>query len=1696
MAETLRDLVVSLSLDSGNFSQNMKAINGQMKEAEAEFRAAGGSSKEFENSLAGQQAKHDMLAKKVALQSKAVEQYAAAMQEAEAKLATNKQQHDKLVKSLDEEKAKYEELVKSKGKDSDEAKAQAEVIKKLEGQLQATDKALNKQAQAVTNASTAYNNAKGNLNALKDELNNTRNALDLVADKAISAGDKLSGVGKKMTVGITAPIVALGTASIAAFKEVDVGLDTIVTKTGATGETLDSLSESFEDVYGSMAVSAADTGVAIGEINTRFGATGKVLEDMSRAFIQYSKINGTDLNGSIDSIDSVMEKFGIDASRVNDVLGLMTKAGQDTGISVNQLTQLLQTNGATLKELGFSLEDSVSLMAMAEANGVEVTTMLTGLRRAAADAARDGKSVDSVLTTLYSSIKGAATETEAMEIAVETFGTKGAAEMVSAIREERITLDELNYAMGDYAGLVKQTYEATLDEPDKLTVVMNNLKLAGSQLAKTFMAQVGPALTSLVTGVQGLVERFGEMDEGTKERIIKLAALAAACGPVTTAVGKVTTGAGQLMKSMSNLGKSITAAGGGMKGLGTVLASSPAAWLAIAAAVGVAIYKLNDYVSGAKAAREALESLDKSLDSWTNHTAQTFYTESQGMSAFGMSADNFTRKVADSSTWLDDVLTEWSDTAVETDDTVSKYVDSFKLFTDETRTSLTALSETAKEAGYKDLYGQMELDLKELDNIDSRVEELLKKRKEHMLSDKDVEELNSLISRREDIEIKYHLSAADANGFDEIISNVNAEIEKAQARGEEVSSTVYEDALVAAGQGMAAINAALDEQYRDRYKLIASMSAEEQSKALEDLNNWYNAERNAAAQKYKETMQTVIAPVVEDSAFDEVYDKMGRLNALLATYSKENTTALASFVENELNEDEITEVYSILSQIQELVNTGIPLAEVLDGTGIDIEQYKTMWAQLEGIGETLAGLDTDENIGKLKGIFGDLSQEVITMATALNLEGAKADWAAFAEDPGADVFTDAFVQKYEDAPGVTCPPAAIDAFIKAYRDENAEDPSDVEINAFIKAYQLKHGSQEGTPGYSDAVPDVTANVDGYNAEGAQPLGDPEVSARVTDYDASGAGTVARPETDAKVTGYDASQAEPAGNPYVNAVVGGYERGTNLKAPAELTPYIEAVVEAYKPGTGDKAPDPKAVAASVAAYVEAYEFVNGKAPDASAVAAYVTGYISDYEPSERAKNYVLSVPTELKDYDERQIQRWKNVNGAKVKLDPVELPVDAALGDDWYSSIGTLAADGKLKLYDEKGVSLAVTPETVAQLTAEDLVVGVDQDGVYHVTVKPVWEGAGAEEAEKATEEFMKGDQDWLDKLLGYDTSLFSKLATAINDYQKAKSEYNPNSASKNKANMGLGLNLKNADTVVDKKTEQSLADYTLTLISAANAGEKLDEQTLANMESIKDFIGYIDYFNNASNLGDMGKNSNETFTNAVVSGLSQMGISVPASELSSWFKDLYETAMANAATDAQPAAAETGELIDQGVEEGITAHDWSRATSGAVKAIDQGMRSEAGISSPARKFIPIGEYIAMGIEQGIKNRESSAISTIKSFAQNLLNSAKSFLGIHSPSAVFRDEVGKMMMEGIGEGITQETPKQGEIIRNAARYLTDEAKQSLTVGGSTQKQYNYSNTDTISFEGATFYVRSDDDIRSLAQEIAGLTKRNLAGKGVR
>ena len=72
-----------------------------------------------------------------------------------------------------------------------------------------------------------------------------------------------------------------------------------------------------------------------------------------------------------------------------------------------------------------------------------------------------------------------------------------------------------------------------------------------------------------------------------------------------------------------------------------------------------------------------------------------------------------------------------------------------------------------------------------------------------------------------------------------------------------------------------------------------------------------------------------------------------------------------------------------------------------------------------------------------------------------------------------------------------------------------------------------------------------------------------------------------------------------------------------------------------------------------------------------------------------------------------------------------------------------------------------------------------------------------------------------------------------------------------------------------------------------------------------------------------------------------------------------------------------------------------------------------GITNGISKIADVGKDLVKGLWNGIKNAKDWVLDKIKGFGKSILNGMKDFFGIHSPSKLFRDEIGKNLILGVG-----------------------------------------------------------------------------------
>ena len=425
------------------------------------------------------------------------------------------------------------------------------------------------------------------LKALNKEAKNVPSALQAnlqAASEGIKdVGGKIQDVGKTVTMGVTAPIAGAAGASIAAWKEVDEAMDIIVKKTGASGDALKDMQDRAKALAETMPTDFNTAANAVGEVNTRFGLTGQELEDLSAHFIEFAKLNETDVSSSIDSVQSAMEAWNIPAEKAGLVLDTINKAGQDTGISVDKLTDLMKTNKTALDEAGLSFSDSAMFLANLDKNGIDAGVALTGLKKALQNATKDGKSSRDALSELQQTMGEGANKADAYAAASELFGAKVGPAIADACMEGRLSFEELGTALEDFQGNVFDAFEQTVSPMDDLQMSMNRMKDLGYDIVETAAPMIEEGLAMLRDTITELKEKWDSLDEGQQQNIIKFAGMAAVIGPVIVVIGTL----------IGAIGGVVTGIGAAIGVIGAISAPVMIAVgvIGLLIAAGVALYK-------------------------------------------------------------------------------------------------------------------------------------------------------------------------------------------------------------------------------------------------------------------------------------------------------------------------------------------------------------------------------------------------------------------------------------------------------------------------------------------------------------------------------------------------------------------------------------------------------------------------------------------------------------------------------------------------------------------------------------------------------------------------------------------------------------------------------------------------------------------------------------------------------------------------------------------------------------------------------------------------------------------------------------------------------------------------------------------------------------------------------------------------
>lgn len=440
-----------------------------------------------------------------------------------------------------------------------------------------------------------------NLKAAKKQVESISSGFDVLT----SVGDKIAGVGTALTVGLTTPVVALGTACVKTTADFDAAMSKVSAISGATGGDLQALRDKAKEMGEATKFSATESAEAFTYMAMAGWDTQQMLDGIS-GIMNLAAADGLDLATTSDIVTDALTAFGLKASDAGHFADVLAKASSSANTNVSMLGESFKYVAPVAGALGYTAEDTAVALGLMANAGIKGSQAGTALRASISrmikptdDAAAvmeqygisltntDGsmKSFGEVMVNLRENF-GSLTEAEQAQAAATLFGQEAMSGMLAIINASDEDFNKLTEEINNADGTAQQMADTMNDNlSGQLTLLKSQLEGVAIQIGELLI----PIIRNLLTHVSEWISRFSGLFKEHGELIIKIAAVVAAIGPMLTIVGKTISTVGKLGSAFSNMKAMVTAANTALGAAGTSIGAIAGPVLAIVAVIAVLV---------------------------------------------------------------------------------------------------------------------------------------------------------------------------------------------------------------------------------------------------------------------------------------------------------------------------------------------------------------------------------------------------------------------------------------------------------------------------------------------------------------------------------------------------------------------------------------------------------------------------------------------------------------------------------------------------------------------------------------------------------------------------------------------------------------------------------------------------------------------------------------------------------------------------------------------------------------------------------------------------------------------------------------------------------------------------------------------------------------------------------------------------
>lgn len=381
-----------------------------------------------------------------------------------------------------------------------------------------------------------------------------------VADALGSIGAAAETAGRALTLGVTAPLMTAAGAAIQTGMQFDASMSNVyglMSSLNLSQAQMDALRDTAREMGATTKFSASEAADAMGYMALAGWDDAQVIAGIP-GVLNLAAAANMDLAKASDIVTDTMTPFGMAAERAGEAADVFAYAQANSNTTVEGLGEAMKYAAPTADAFGMTLQDTAAAMgvlANAGIKGSQGGTTLNAMLRDMKNNAKNGAiaigKTKVALTNADGSYRSYAAIIRDIDKATSSmtasqrdaalgaiFGDESLKGILATLKQGPDALDDMTaglYACGGAAADMAATMG------DNLKGDLAILESGAQEMAIALSDWLMPAARGVVQGVTDLIGKFNALDDGTKNTIFRIGAMAAAAGPLLLSGGKVLT---------------------------------------------------------------------------------------------------------------------------------------------------------------------------------------------------------------------------------------------------------------------------------------------------------------------------------------------------------------------------------------------------------------------------------------------------------------------------------------------------------------------------------------------------------------------------------------------------------------------------------------------------------------------------------------------------------------------------------------------------------------------------------------------------------------------------------------------------------------------------------------------------------------------------------------------------------------------------------------------------------------------------------------------------------------------------------------------------------------------------------------------------------------------------------------------------